>query len=335
MPRTILKIENLKTYFNTWAGVVQAVDGVSLEVKKGETLGLVGESGSGKTVTSLSVLRIVPRPGKIIDGRIMFKDEDLLRKTEKEMQKIRGAQIALIFQDPSTSLNPIFSIESQLIEVIQQHQKLNKEEAKEKAEILLDIVGIPDAKLRIKDFPHQFSGGMKQRVAIARALSCEPSLLFADEPTTNLDVTIQAQILDLMRDLKSKFDMSMVLITHNMGIVAEMADRVTVMYAGRVCETSSVNDIFLHATHPYTVALMRAIPQIGTEKQKLQVIPGNIPNLINPPSGCRFHPRCKYAKSICKMKVPELEKVEKGHLTACLRWDEIKKTLLKERERAA
>jgi len=330
LPKTILEIDNLKTYFDTWAGVVKAVDGVSLDVRRGETLGLVGESGSGKTVTSLSVLRIVPRPGKILGGKILFNGEDLLTKTEAEMRKIRGAKIALIFQDPSTSLNPVFSIQSQLVEVIQRHQNINKKDAIEKAEYLLNIVGIPDAKLRMKDFPHQFSGGMKQRVAIARALSCEPTLLFADEPTTNLDVTIQAQILDLMRDLKSKFDMSMVLITHNMGIVAEMADRVTVMYAGRVCETSSMRDVFSHATHPYTVALMKAIPKIGSERDQLPVIPGNIPNLIDPPSGCRFHPRCKYAKPVCKQKIPELEKVEKEHLTACLRWDEITKELAKE-----
>ncbi|MDH5769963.1 MAG: ABC transporter ATP-binding protein [Candidatus Bathyarchaeota archaeon] len=334
MSETLLQIENLKTYFDTWAGIVKAVDGVSLDVRRGETLGLVGESGSGKTVTALSVLRIVPRPGKTIDGRILFKGEDLLSKTEEEMQKIRGAEMALIFQDPSTSLNPVFSIETQLVEVIRRHQRISKEDAVEKTEHLLEIVGIPDAKLRMDEFPHQFSGGMKQRVAIARALSCEPTLLFADEPTTNLDVTIQAQILDLMRDLKSKFDMSMVLITHNMGIVAEMADRVTVMYAGRVCESSDMHKVFTNATHPYTVALMNAIPRIGIAKQELQVIPGNIPNLIEPPSGCRFHPRCKYARPNCKKVVPELEEVEKGHVTACLRWKEIEADLKKERERA-
>jgi len=334
LPEALLKIENLRTYFDTWAGLVKAVDGVNLDVRRGETLGLVGESGSGKTVTTLSVLRIVPRPGKIVDGRILFEGEDLLSKSEEEMQKIRGAKIAIIFQDPSTSLNPVFSIKTQLMEVIQRHQKLSKKDAEEKAMHLLDIVGIPDSKLRINEYPHQFSGGMKQRVAIARALSCEPTLLFADEPTTNLDVTIQAQILNLIRDLKSKFDMSMVLVTHNMGIVAEMADRVTVMYAGRVCETSVVDDMFAHATHPYTVALMNAIPKIATAKQELQVIPGNIPNLIEPPSGCRFHPRCKYAKPICKKVVPELVEVEKGHLTACLRWEEIQADLRKEREKA-
>lgn len=333
MSETILEIENLKTHFDTWAGVVTAVDGVSFNVKKGETLGLVGESGSGKTVTALSVLGIVPRPGKIMDGKIIFKGKDLISMSEKEMQKIRGAEIALIFQDPSTSLNPVLSIKSQLGEVIRRHQKISKEDALENVQNLLDLVGIPDAKLRMNEYPHQFSGGMKQRVAIARALSCKPALLFADEPTTNLDVTIQAQILDLMRDLKSKFDMSLVLITHNMGIIAEMADRVTVLYAGRVCETSDMHDLFFHATHPYTVALINAIPRLGKVKHELQVIPGNIPNLIEPPSGCRFHPRCKYAKSICKKNVPELEEVEKGHVTACLRWKEIEADLKKERER--
>ncbi|MDH5779906.1 MAG: ABC transporter ATP-binding protein [Candidatus Bathyarchaeota archaeon] len=323
MSKELLKIENLKTYFDTWAGVVKAVDGISLEVEEGETLGLVGESGSGKTVTALSVLRIVPRPGKIVDGRILYRGENLLEKKENEMQKIRGKEIAYIFQDPATSLNPVFSIASQLIEVIRRHQNVGKQEAIEKAIELLRLVEIPDPKIRIRDYPHQLSGGMKQRMAVARALSCQPSLLLADEPTTNLDVTIQAQILGLMKNLKKKLGMSMVLITHDMGIVADMADRITVLYAGRVCESASTITIFYSPMHPYTEALLTAVPHLAIKREKLAVIPGTIPNLIEPPSGCRFHPRCKYARATCSEIVPPLEEIEPEHYVACLRAKEI------------
>jgi oligopeptide/dipeptide ABC transporter ATP-binding protein len=323
MSKELLEIENLKTYFYTWAGIVKAVDGVSLKVKEGETLGLVGESGSGKTVTALSILRIVPTPGKIIDGRISYRGENLLEKRENEMQKIRGKEIAYIFQDPATSLNPIFSIADQLMEVIRRHQNVGKQEALEKAIELFRLVEIPDPEIKIWSYPHQLSGGMKQRMAVARALSCQPSLLLADEPTTNLDVTIQAQILELMKNLKKKLGMSMILITHDMGVVAGVADRITVLYAGRVCESASTRTIFYNPMHPYTVALLTAVPNLAMKREKLTIIPGTIPNLIEPPSGCRFHPRCEYAGSECVETVPPLVEIEPEHYVACIRAKEI------------
>jgi oligopeptide/dipeptide ABC transporter ATP-binding protein len=321
--KEILRIENLRTYFDTFAGLVKAVDGVNIEVREGETLGLVGESGSGKSVTALSILRIVPRPGKIIDGKIIYKEENLLNKTENEMQKIRGKEIGYIFQDPATSLNPVFSIADQLTEVIRRHQDLTKKEALEKAIELFKLVEIPDPAIKIWNYPHQLSGGMKQRMAVARALSCQPSLLLADEPTTNLDVTIQAQILQLMKNLKDKLGMSMILITHDMGIVAGVADRITVLYAGRVCETAKTKTIFYNHCHPYTYALLKAVPSLALRKEKLAVIPGTIPNLIEPPSGCRFHPRCEYAKPICSIKIPLLEEVGPEHYVSCHRAKEL------------
>jgi oligopeptide/dipeptide ABC transporter ATP-binding protein len=321
--KKILQIENLKTYFDTFAGLVKAVDGISIEVREGETLGLVGESGSGKSVTALSILGIVPRPGKILGGKIIYKGENLLDKSEKNLQKIRGKEIGYVFQDPSTSLNPVFSIADQLTEVIMRHQNIAKKEALEKAIELLKMVEIPDPELKIWTYPHQLSGGMKQRVAVARALSCQPSLLLADEPTTNLDVTIQAQILNLMKNLKDKFGMSMILITHDMGIVAGVADRISVLYAGRVCETADTKTIFHNHLHPYTNALLKAVPSLALRKEKLAVIPGTIPNLIDPPSGCRFHPRCEYAKAICSKEIPPLEEVEPEHYVACHRAKEL------------
>ena len=321
--KEILKIENLKTYFDTFAGLVKAVDGVSIEVREGETLGLVGESGSGKSVTAFSILRIVPRPGKIYGGKIVYKGENLLDKTEKELENIRGKEIGYVFQDPSTSLNPVFSIADQLIEVIMRHQNVTKKEALEKAINLFKLVEIPDPEIKIWNYPHQLSGGMKQRMAVARALSCQPSLLLADEPTTNLDVTIQAQILKLMKNLKDKFGMSMILITHDMGIVAGVADRITVLYAGRVCETADTKTIFYNQYHPYTNALLKAVPSLALRKEKLAVIPGSIPNLIEPPSGCRFHPRCEYAKPICSEEIPMLEEVEPEHFVSCHRAKEL------------
>jgi len=324
MAKELLRIEDLKTYFYTWAGVVKAVDGVSLRVNEGETLGLVGESGSGKSVTALSILGIVPRPGRIIDGKILYKEENLIAKKEADLQKIRGKEIAYIFQDPATSLNPVFNIASQVIEVIRRHQNVTKEEALKKALELFKLVEIPDPELKIWNYPHQLSGGMKQRIAIARALSCQPSLLLADEPTTALDVTIQAQILDLLKNLKQKLGMAMILITHDMGVVAGVADRITVLYAGRVCESASTRTIFYNPLHPYTRALLEAVPSLTTKKEKLKVIPGAIPNLIEPPSGCRFNPRCEYAKEgICTLKVPPLEELEPEHYVACFRAREI------------
>jgi peptide/nickel transport system ATP-binding protein len=324
MTKELLEIDNLKTYFYTWAGVVKAVDGVSLRVKEGETLGLVGESGSGKSVTALSTLRIVPRPGKIVGGSILYRGESLLEKEESEMQKFRGKEVSYVFQDPSTSLNPVFTIASQLVEVIQRHQSVTKQEALEKAIELLKLVEIPDPDMKIWNYPHQLSGGMKQRIAVARALSCQPSLLLADEPTTALDVTIQAQILDLLKNLKQKLRMAMVLITHDMGVVAGVADRITVLYAGRVCESASTRTIFQNPLHPYTRALLEAVPSLALKREKLKVIPGAIPNLIELPSGCRFNPRCEFAKEgTCTMEMPDLEEIEPEHYVACVRAREV------------
>ena len=323
MVKKILEIENLKTYFYTWAGIVKAVDGVDIDVNEGETLGLVGESGSGKSVTALSIINIVPSPGKIVEGRIIYKGENLLEKTERDLQKIRGKEIGYIFQDPATSLNPVYSIADQLIEVIRRHQNVTKKEALRKAIELLGLVEIPDPEIKIWNYPHQLSGGMKQRIAVARALSCQPSLLLADEPTTNLDVTIQAQILQLMKSLKRKLGMSMILITHDMGVVADVADRITVLYAGRVCEIADTRTIFFNPRHPYTKALLTAVPSLALKKEKLEVIPGTIPNLIEPPSGCRFHPRCEYAKPECSKEMPPLEEIEPGHFVGCIRALEI------------
>jgi peptide/nickel transport system ATP-binding protein len=325
MTKELLEIQDLKTYFYTWAGVVKAVDGVSLKVREGETLGLVGESGSGKSVTALSTLRIVPKPGRIIGGRILYRGEDLLTKTEQEMQKFRGKEVSYIFQDPATSLNPVFTVSSQLTEVIRTHQNVSKEEALQKAIELFKLVEIPDPEIKINSYPHQLSGGMKQRIAVARALSCQPSLLLADEPTTALDVTIQAQILDLLKNLKQKLRMAMILITHDMGVVAGVADRITVLYAGRVCESASTRSIFQNPLHPYTRALLEAVPSLALRREKLKVIPGAIPNLIELPTGCRFHPRCEFAKSgLCTDNLPELEEMEPDHYVACLRAKEIK-----------
>jgi len=322
MAEPLLDVENLRTYFFTEAGVVKAVDGVSISLGKGETLGLVGESGSGKTVTAFSVLRIVPRPGRVIGGKVTFEGASILDLSEEEMRRIRGAKIAIIFQDPSSSLNPVYTVGSQIAEIIRHHQGLGKREALSKAVDLLDMVGISEPETRIHQYPHQLSGGMKQRIAIARALACDPVLLFADEPTTNLDVTIQAQVLELIRELRRRLGMSLVMITHDMGIVAEMADHVTVLYAGQVCESAATIRLFRTPRHPYTEALLRAVPRIDQRKE-LRVIPGNIPNLIEPPPGCRFHPRCPYARDACSQAVPRLEEVDRGHLAACHRWREL------------
>jgi peptide/nickel transport system ATP-binding protein len=322
MTDVLLKIEGLKTYFFTEAGIVKAVDNVSFEIRKGESLGLVGESGSGKTVTALSALRIVPKPGRIVEGKILFNGKNLLEYSEKEMQKIRGTQIALIFQDPSSSLNPVINVETQLRDILTAHQTLTKEESKKRILDLLNLVGIPEAEIRMKEFPHQFSGGMKQRVAIARALALHPALLFADEPTTSLDVTIQAQVLELLEHLKQELSMSLVMITHDMGIIAKMTTRVVVMYAGSVCEIAKTEDLFEQPRHPYTALLLAAVPRLDMKKT-LSIIPGNIPNLIEPPSGCRFHPRCKFATEKCTQIPPELLEVGPDHSVACHNWNSI------------
>ena len=315
----LLDIKGLKTYFFTEAGVVKAVDGVDFQIGKDESVGLVGESGSGKTVTGLSVFRIVPQPGKIVAGSITFEGEDLLTKSEEEMRKIRGRKISMTFQDPTTSLDPLYTVGDQLAEVILEHEKVTKKEGWEKATKLLEMVGISEPSIRVNEYPHELSGGMKQRIAIARALASGPELLFADEPTTNLDVTVQAQVLELIRSLREKQKMSLVMITHDMGIVAEMTQRVQVLYAGMVAEVAETHSLFRNPQHPYTEALLHAVPRIDQRKE-LRVIPGNIPNLINPPNGCRFHPRCPYAKEICVEKVPSLELTDKGHLSACHFW---------------
>jgi peptide/nickel transport system ATP-binding protein len=322
MTETLLKVKELRTYFFTEAGIVKAVDGISFDVRKGESLGLVGESGSGKTVTALSVLRIVPKPGKVVGGEIEFKGENLLKKSEKEVQSIRGSEIAIIFQDPSSSLNPVLNVETQLRDVLTAHEKMSKDECHKKILDLMNLVGIPEAEIRMREYPHQFSGGMKQRVAIARALALQPTLLFADEPTTALDVTIQAQVLDLLEDLKKKLGMSLVMITHDMGIIAKMTTRVVVMYAGSVCEIAKTEDLYDHTRHPYTALLLAAVPRLD-RKKTLSIIPGNIPNLIEPPTGCRFHPRCKFAKEKCKEASPILEEVEPEHFVSCYEWKNI------------
>ncbi len=323
MPESVLHIENLRTYFFTYAGIVRAVDGVNLDVNRGETLGVVGESGSGKTVTAQSILRIVPSPGKIVDGTIAFEGKNLLKLGERQMQKIRGKEIAYVFQDPTTTLDPVYTVGEQLSEVIIRHHNISKKDALARATELLRNVEIPDPEVRINQYPHELSGGTKQRIAIARALSGDPTLILADEPTTALDVTIQAQILDLLKELKNRLNVSMVLITHDMGIVADVCDRVTVLYAGQVCETGTVEQVFEKPKHPYTEALLTSVPSLALKKEKLSVIPGNVPNLIQPPSGCRFHPRCPYARQICIDKVPELEPIGDGRWVHCHRWKEL------------
>ena len=317
MPHTtdkILEVENLRTYFFTEAGTVKAVDGISFNLAKGETLGLVGESGSGKTITAFSVLRIVPRPGRIVDGKITFEGISLLDLS------IRGSKIAIVFQDPSSSLNPVFTVGDQIADIIMHHQDLKKQEAHRKTIDLLKMVGISEVATRAHQYPHQLSGGKKQRIAVARALACEPALLFTDEPTTNLDVTIQAQVLELIKDLK--LNMSLVMITHDMGIIAEMTDRVTALYAGWICESASTKELFKTPVHPYTVALLRAVPRIY-RIGRLCVIPENIPKLIEPPSGCCFHPRCGFATEVCGKEAPQLVEVSQDHFVACNRWEEL------------
>ena len=319
----VLDVQNLKTYFHTEAGIVKAIDGISLHVKKGETLGLVGESGSGKTMTALSVLNIVPSPGKINGGKILFNDNVISNLNEEEMRKIRGKKIALIFQDPTSSLHPLYTVGKQIGDILKTHDKLNSKKAKERVIELFIEVGIPEPEIRVNQYPHEFSGGMKQRVAIARALALNPELLFADEPTTNLDVTIQAQVLDLLKHLKKSKQMSLIIITHDMGVVADITQRITVLYAGMVAEIADTKTLFKNPKHPYTRQLLDAVPRPDVKK-RLEPIPGNIPQLISPPTGCRFHPRCKYAEKICSEKIPVLETVGKNHLVSCHRWKEIK-----------
>jgi oligopeptide/dipeptide ABC transporter ATP-binding protein len=316
--KELLKVKNLKTYFFTHEGTVKAVDEVSFSVNQGKTLGLVGESGCGKSVTALSIMRLIPNPpGKIVSGEIWFEGKNLLKLDDKQIRKIRGKKISMIFQEPMTSLDPVFTIGHEIVEVIQLHQGLNKEEARKKSIEILKIVGIPDVEKRINNYPHQLSGGMRQRVMIAMALSCNPTLLIADEPTTALDVTIQAQILRLINDLKDKFGASVMLITHDLGVIAEMCDNVAVMYAGHIVEYTDVYTLFDNPLHPYTKGLSKSIPRMNVDVEHLNAIPGIVPNLLDLPSGCPFHPRCDFSFKRCVKEMPELIEIEDSHLVKC------------------
>lgn len=320
----ILEVKNLKTYFYTDDGVVKAVDGVSFDLNCMETLGIVGETGSGKSVTALSILRLIPQPpGKIVEGEIIFNKKNVLDMSVKDLQDIRGNSISMIFQDPMTSLNPVFTIGNQLTESITSHRNLNRKTAREESYRLLEIVGISDLKRRFNSYPYEFSGGMRQRVMIAMAIANSPDILIADEPTTALDVTIQAQILELMDELKQKTKSSIILITHDLGAVAKYADRVMVMYAGKPVEFSDVDTVFYKPCHPYTLGLMKSVARLDEEKKDtLKPIEGNPPSLIDLPDGCVFSLRCKYAIPKCKIKYPPFSEVEKGHNAACFRADE-------------
>lgn len=326
----VLEIRNLKTSFFTEDGEVRAVDDVSFSVYKGKTIGIVGESGCGKSVTSLSIMRLIPNPpGRIVGGEILYKGEDLLKLETSRMRAIRGNEISMIFQEPMTSLNPVFTIGNQICEAIQLHQRLSGREARNKAIEMLQIVGIPSPEKRIDDYPHQLSGGMRQRVMIAMALSCNPNILIADEPTTALDVTIQAQILDLLRELQAKVGMAIILITHDLGVVAEVADEVVVMYAGRVVEQGTTREIFSNPKHPYTRGLLNSIPTLSKDptgkvkKKRLETIPGIVPNLLHLPKGCRFQDRCGSVVDACREKEPELRTIvpdpEIPHAIRCVR----------------
>ena len=316
----LLEIKNLSIEYDTDERANKAVNNLNLKIREGETLGFVGETGAGKTTTALGIMRLVPDPpGKIVSGEIYFEGENLLQKSEKEMRTIRGNKISMIFQDPMTSLNPIMTVGEQIQEVIELHQSLAKDELREKAEEMLETVGI--RKERFDDYPHQFSGGMKQRVVIAMALACNPKLIIADEPTTALDVTIQAQVLELMKELKDKFNTSMLLITHDLGVVAETCDYVAIMYAGSSLEYGNVERLYNNPLHPYTVGLFNSIPSLDEDKEKLDVIPGTPPDPSNLPTGCRFHPRCSRCMEICKKSIPKTIEVEKGHFVSCFLYD--------------
>ena len=322
----LLEVRDLKTHFRTEGGVVRAVDGVSFSIAEGETLAVVGESGSGKSVTSLSVMGLVPKPyGFNAGGQILFRGEDLLKKSADQMRRLRGSQIGMIFQEPMTSLNPVHTVGQQISEAVLLHQRCSKAEAKRRAVDMLELVGIPEPKKRADSYPHQMSGGMRQRVMIAMALSCNPKLLIADEPTTALDVTIQAQILDLMRKLQAEMGMAILFITHDLGVVAEMADRVVVMYGGRAVEQGTVDEIFADPKMPYTAGLMNSIPRAGgrAKAKRLRAIPGNVPDPLRLPPGCAFQARCHHARPICGEAMPPLEDSGGGHLVRCVRWREI------------
>lgn len=313
----VLEVNRLKTTFNSDKSSSVAVDGVTFVLKAGETLGIVGESGSGKSVTSLSIIGLISKPSGVVEGSVKYKDKELVNLSEKEMRKLRGKEIAMIFQEPMTSLNPVFTIGNQMLEAINIHFSLSKKESREYAIKMLEHVGIPRADKILEEYPHQLSGGMRQRVMIAMAMSCNPSILIADEPTTALDVTIQAQILDLMKKLKVDHDTSILLITHDLGVVAEMCNRVIVMYAGKVVEEANVKTIFHNPAHPYTKGLIKSTPRIIGEMKRLYSIPGNVPSINEMPEGCSFAPRCEYAMDKCHKEKPELRFIEEGHKSRC------------------
>jgi len=318
MDKKLLEVKNLKTYFYSDRGVVKAADDVSFYVNEGETLGIVGESGCGKSITSMSIARLVETPpGKYVGGKILFNDEDMLKVSEERIREIRGNDISFIFQEPMTSLNPIFKIGYQISETMILHRGMNKKEAYRESIRMLDLVKIPNPERVIDDYPFSLSGGMKQRAMIAMALACEPKLLIADEPTTALDVTIQAQVLDLMNDLKQKINASIIFITHDLGVISEMSDRVMVMYAGKVVEVSTTENIFKNPKHPYTIGLISSKPDMATTSARLHVIPGNVPDLNNLPAGCPFYPRCSHVMDECKVSFPEEVMLEQDHLIAC------------------
>ena len=318
MPERLLSVNNLKTYFHTTERPIQAVDGVSFHIDRGETVGMVGESGCGKSVTSLSILRLIPTPpGRIESGEVLYEGEDLLKKSEAEIRDIRGNKISMIFQEVMNSLNPVLKIGRQISEAIEIHQHLNRRKATEKAIEILGMVGISLPHKRINEFPHLFSGGMRQRVMIAMAMVCNPELLIADEPTTSLDVTIQAQVLELMKELKTMLRTAILLISHDLGLIAEMAERVMVMYAGKIVEEAAVEDLFLDPRHPYTKALLNSIPRVERKRGQLSIIKGTVPRPTEFPSGCRFHPRCDLARDICAEQEPPLISLGNGRRASC------------------
>ncbi len=320
MSGILLQIKELKTYFYTAEGVIRAVDGIAYDVREGETVALVGESGCGKSVSALSVIRLVPYPGRIIGGQVLFDGEDLQQVSEEKMRTVRGKHIAMVFQEPMTSLNPVLTIGEQIAEPLRMHLKMDRKAARERVIELLHSVGIPDADRRYRDYPHQFSGGMRQRVMIAMALSCNPNILIADEPTTALDVTIQAQLLDMMTELAQRLGTAVILITHNLGIVARYADRVNVMYAGKIVESGPADSIFEEARHPYTLGLLQCVPRIDKgQGRKLSSIEGLPPDLTQQLNGCYFQPRCPFLLNICSQEYPPLEPVSDEHLCACFR----------------
>ncbi|MEN3007471.1 ABC transporter ATP-binding protein [Pseudothermotoga sp.] len=328
--KPILTVRELKTYFQTEDGVVKAVDGVDFDVYEGETLGIVGESGCGKSVTALSILRILDERGKIVGGQVLFDGADLTKMDEQDMRKIRGKDIAMIFQEPMVALNPVFTIGEQIVEAIMLHQKLDEKTARSLAIDLLRKVGIPEPEKRVDQYPHELSGGMRQRAMIAMALSCKPKVLIADEPTTALDVTIQAQIMELMKQLQREYGMAIILITHDLGLIAENADRVVVMYAGKVVEYSHVKSLFNDPKHPYTWGLLHAIPRLDIEQSRLYNIPGVVPDPLHFPNGCKFHPRCEFKENRCTVEEPRLIEVDENHLVRCFFWQKVEQAKIRE-----